>query len=138
MKDLEILAPQAAEMEIGGAKVKIAPLRVGELPAMLKAVRPFATQLEADPDWLALLGEHGEALLDALAIACRRPRAWVDGLALDDALKLAAAVFEVNADFFVQRVAPNITELAERIGRRLDGSMPPSDSSAQATASTTS
>ncbi len=138
MDEINILVPEPVVVDIAGEGMEVTPLRVGELPAMLKAVRPFATQLEADPDWLALLGEHGEALLDALAIACRRPREWVDGLALDEALKLAAAVFEVNADFFVQRVAPNVSELAERIGQRLDGSMPPSDSSAQATASTTS
>jgi hypothetical protein len=134
MDDMNILVPQTLELDIAGERIEITALRLGEFPAMLKAVRPFAAQLEADPDWLSLLAEHGEALLDSLAVACRQPREWVDGLAFDEALKLATAVFEVNADFFVQRVAPNITELAERIGRRLDGLMPPSDSSAQATA----
>ena len=138
MDEINILVPETLELDIAGEHIEVTPLRLGEFPTMLKAVRPFAAQLEAAPDWLSLLAEHGEALLDSLSIACRRPREWVDGLALDEALKLAAAVFEVNADFFVQRVAPNVTELAERIGRRLDGLMPPSDSSVQATASTTS
>ncbi|WP_339751909.1 DUF6631 family protein [uncultured Marinobacter sp.] len=138
MDEMNILIPETLELDIAGERIEITPLRLGEFPAMLKAVRPFAAQLEADPDWLSLLAEHGEALLDSLAVACRRPRDWVDGLALDEALTLAASVFEVNADFFVQRVAPNVTELAERIGRRLDGLMPPSGSSAEATASTTS
>ncbi|MES9843231.1 MAG: DUF6631 family protein [Candidatus Sedimenticola sp. 6PFRAG5] len=138
MDEMNILVPETLELDIAGERIEITPLRLGEFPAMLKAVRPFAAQLEEDPDWLSLLAEHGEALLDSLAVACRRPRDWVDELALDEALKLAASVFEVNADFFVQRVAPNVTELAERIGRRLDGLMPPNGSSAQATASTTS
>jgi hypothetical protein len=138
MDEMNILVPETLELDIAGERIEITPLRLGEFPAMLKAVRPFAAQLDADPDWLSLLAEHGEALLDSLAVACRRPRDWVDELALDDALMLAAAVFEVNADFFVQRVAPNVTELAERIGRRLDGLMPPTGSSAQATASKTS
>ena len=85
-----------------------------------------------------MLAEHGEALLDALALACRRPREWVDGLDLDDALQLAAAVFEVNADFFVARVAPNVTRLSEKIGGRLDGSSASTGSSAPATATPTS
>ncbi len=138
MDEMNILIPETLELDIAGERIEITPLRLGEFPAMLKAVRPFAAQLEADPDWLSLLAEHGEALLDSLAVTCRRPRDWVDGLALDEALTLAASVFEVNADFFVQRVAPNVTELAERIGRRLDGLMPPSGSSVQATASMTS
>ncbi|BCO30110.1 hypothetical protein TspCOW1_02130 [Thiohalobacter sp. COW1] len=138
MNDLETLLPQPTVLEIDGARLEITPLRLGELPAMLKAVRPFAGQLVEEPDWLSLLAEQGEDLLEALCIACRRSREWVDALALDDALKLAAAVFEVNADFFVQKVVPNVTELAARIGQRLDGSTPPTGSSAPATASTTS
>lgn len=138
MDEINILVPETVELDIAGERIEVTPLRLGEFPAMLKAVRPFATQLDSEPDWLSLLTEHGEALLDALAVACRRSREWVDALALDEALNLATAVFEVNADFFVQRVAPNVTELAARIGRRLDGLMPPTASSVQATASTTS
>ena len=130
MDDLNTLIPETFDLNIAGESIEITPLRLGEFPAMLKAVKPFAEQLDADPDWLFLLAEHGEALLDALTVACRRPREWVDELALDDALELAASVFEVNADFFVQRVAPNVTNMAERIGRRLDGLMPPNGSSA--------
>lgn len=138
MEDLNILAPEPAMVEIAGSRIEITPLRVGEFPAMLRAIRPFAEQLAGEPDWLALLAEHGEALLDALSLACRRPREWVDGLDLDDALQLAAAVFEVNADFFVARVAPNVTRLSEKIGQRLDGSSASTGSSAPATATPTS
>ena len=126
--DLEALVPQAQVLELAGLRLTISPLVVGELPAMLKAVRPFAEQLGSDPDWLALLCDHGDALLTALALASRQPRDWVDALALDNAVTLAAAVFEVNADFFVRRVAPKVGDLAQGLNgqqsRRLAGSTP--------------
>jgi hypothetical protein len=113
--DLDMLVPQARVLELAGQHLTISPLVVGELPAMLKAVRPFAEQLTGEPDWLALLCDHGEALLAALTLASRQPRDWVDALALDDAITLAAAVFEVNADFFVRRVAPKVGDLAQSL-----------------------
>jgi hypothetical protein len=93
----------------------LTPIRLGELPRLLAVVRPLASELSADPDWLALLGQHGEAMLDLLAITARRERAWVNDLPLDDAVQLAAAVFEVNADFFVGRVVPGIQRSAEKL-----------------------
>ena len=44
-----------------------------------------------------------EALLSAIAIAVGKPRAWVDDLAADEAIVLAAKVIEVNADFLPSR-----------------------------------
>lgn len=122
--DLDVLVPQDQELELAGQRLTISPLVVGELPAMLKAVRPFAEQLTGEPDWLALLCDHGNALLAALALASRQPREWVDALALDDAITLAASVFEVNADFFVRRVAPKVGDLAQSLNGRLAGSTP--------------
>lgn len=122
--DLDTLVPQARVLELVGQRLTISPLVVGELPAMLKAVRPFAEQLTGEPDWLALLCDHGDALLAALALASRQQRDWVDALALDDAITLAAAVFEVNADFFVRRVAPKVGDLAQSLNGRLAGSTP--------------
>lgn len=122
LSDLDMLVPQAQVLELAGQPLNIRALVVGELPAMLKAVRPFAEQLTGEPDWLALLCDHGDALLAALALASRQPRDWVDALALDDAITLAAAVFEVNADFFVHRVAPKVGNLAQSLnGQRLSG-----------------
>ncbi|KGG93046.1 hypothetical protein P245_10790 [Comamonas thiooxydans] len=122
--DLDVLVPQAQVLELVGQRLTISPLVVGELPAMLKAVRPFAEQLTGEPDWLALLCDHGDALLAALALASRQPRDWVATLALDDAITLAATVFEVNADFFVRRVAPKVGDLAQSLNGRLAGSTP--------------
>ena len=118
------LPPVPVTLVIGGERRDLTPLKVGDVPAFARAVQPVAASLSASPDWLALLAEHGEAVIDAVAIASRRPPEWVTNLALDDAVRLAEAVFEVNADFFIQRVLPSLTEAATRINQTLGAGIP--------------
>ena len=116
MSDLQALIPQAVELVVKGEPLAILPLKVGQMPAFLRAVSPMLQHLTAsDIDWLALLGEHGEALLSAIAIAVGKPRAWVDDLAADEAILLAAKVIEVNADFFTLQVIPKLGGLFESL-----------------------
>lgn len=115
MSDLETLIPQAVQLVIGGEPLAIQPLKVGQMPAFLRAITPVMQQLGCDGiDWLALFGEHGDALLTAVSIAVGKPRAWVDELAADEAILLAAKVIEVNADFFTRAVMPKLDGLFAR------------------------
>lgn len=122
------LPPVPLSIEIAGERIDLTPLKVGEVPAFARAVQPIAVGLSASPDWLALLAEHGEAVIAAIAIATRRPVEWVAGLDLDEAVRLAEAVFAVNADFFIRRLLPSVTQAAARIGQTLEsptrGAMP--------------
>ena len=122
------LPPVPVSVEIAGERIDLTPLKVGEVPAFARAVQPIAASLSASPDWLALLAEHGEAAFAAIAIATRRPVEWVAGLDLDEAVRLAEAVFGVNADFFIRRLLPSVTQAAARIGQTLEsparGAMP--------------
>lgn len=112
MSDLEALIPQSIELVIDGEPLAIKPLKVGQMPAFLRAISPVMQQLTASEiDWLALFGERGDDLLSAIAIAVGKPRAWVDELAADEAILLAAKVIEVNADFFTRTVIPRIDTL---------------------------
>ena len=77
-------------------------------------------------------------MLGAIAVAVARPRAWVDELAADEALLLAAKVIEVNADFFTRTVMPRLQEVFQQTASiapnqapnvtptPASGSMPPS------------
>ena len=122
------LPPVPASVEIAGEHIELTPLKVGEVPAFARAVQPIAASLSASPDWLAILAEHGEAVIAALAIATRRPVDWVAGLDLDEAVRLAEVVFGVNADFFIRRLLPSVTQAAVRISQTLEsptrGAMP--------------
>ena len=122
------LPPVPVSVEISGEHIDLTPLKVGEVPAFARAVQPIAASLSASPDWLALMAEHGEAAIAAIAVATRRPVEWVAGLDLDEAVRLAEAVFGVNADFFIRRLLPIVTQAAARIGQTLEsptrGAMP--------------
>lgn len=122
------LPPVPVSVEIAGEHIDLTPLKVGELPAFARAVQPIAASLSASPDWLALMAEHGEAAIAAIAVATRRPVEWVAGLDLDEAVRLAEAAFGVNADFFIRRLLPSVTQAAARIGQTLEsptrGAMP--------------
>ena len=112
MSDLETLIPQAVELVIDGEPLAIKPLKVGQMPAFLRAITPVMQQIGGDGiDWLTLFGERGDDLLTAVSIAVGKPRAWVDELAADEAILLAAKVIEVNADFFTRTVMPRLDGL---------------------------
>ncbi|WP_042427057.1 hypothetical protein [Comamonas granuli] len=112
MSDLDALVPQAVELVIDGEPLAIRPLKVGQLPAFLRAITPVMQYLGGDGiDWLALFGERGDDLLTAVSIAVGKPREWVDALDADQAILLAAKVIEVNADFFTRTVMPRLDGL---------------------------
>lgn len=133
-RTLDAFPPQPVPVTAGGEQIDITPLKVGELPAFLRAVQPVASRLAGDVDWIALFAEEGERLLDLIALAARRPRVWVEGLPLDEAVALAEALLTVNADFFVQRVAPGVSRMARGLATRIAGATPSSGSSTTDTA----
>lgn len=109
--------PLETTLEIAGEPIPISPLRVGELPQVIGLLRPLAGRI--DPlsfDWLELFGEHGPALMRAIAIAARRPLAWVEALLPDEAVRLGSALIQCNADFFALRLAPELERISGRMG----------------------
>ena len=129
MNDLEKLIPQPVELTVGGETLAIKPLKVGQMPAFLRAISPVMQHLtRAEIDWLTLLGDQGDDLLAAIAIAVAKPRQWVDDLAADEAILLAAKVIEVNADFFTRTVLPKLDGLFTRAKGLAPGTAPASGS----------
>ena len=111
MSDLDKLVAQAVEISVAGEALAIKPLKIGQMPAFLRAITPVMQQLGSNGiDWLALFGEHGDDLLTAVSIAIGKPRTWVDALDADEAILVAAKVIEVNADFFTRTVMPRLNE----------------------------
>jgi len=115
MDDFKTFPATPVSLDLAGTTLDLTPIRLGELPRFLTIVRPFAESLETEPDWGDLLARHGEAVLELLVLTTRRERAWIDALSLEDAVRLAAAVFEVNAGFFVAHVVPAVQVAARRL-----------------------
>src|SRR5574340_1578082 len=129
MTDLTTLIPQPVTVTAGGREVAVTPIRTRELVAFTAAVDPLLQEIAAGAGVAALMTRDVESLIKAVAIGARLERAFVDDLELDELLNLAAAVLEVNADFFVRRLAPALDLAVERIGARLAGAMLSSGSS---------
>jgi hypothetical protein len=121
MSEFDAFGAQPTDLTIADEVLALSPIRVGEIPKILSAIKPFSDQLMADQiDWLGIVTQHGDSLLAAIAIAARKPQDWVEALSLDDAITLATALFEVNADFFVQRVVPTLQQAAGRINAQIN------------------
>ncbi len=122
MSELEKLTGQdGVTVKIGVEELTIRPLRVGQLPAFLRAVGPVFEAF-ATLDIEALMVQHSDRLIECCAIATDRPRAWVEDLEIDTFLELVTALIEVNRDFFVRRVAPAIEALIEKYAPALSSS----------------
>ena len=131
MSDLDTLAPAGVKLIVAGEAIALKPLKVGQMPAFLRAVSPVMQSLtKPEIDWIALFGERGDDLLAAVAIAVGKPRDWVDDLAADEAILLAAKVIEVNADFFTRTVIPKLdgllTPIKVPVPESVSGSTPSS------------
>lgn len=118
MDDLATVLPAPATLTVAGVPVDVSPLRLGELAAMQGLLRQLRLPVGDDgtPDVFALMvGEQAEVALNALSVATRQPRTWIDALQVDEAAQLAVAVIEANVDFLVRRVFPELARGTARI-----------------------
>lgn len=119
--DLDILDPTGRNVTVAGQSITVRPLTIGQLPRFVRAIRPAWPQLaghgeeEESPDWLALVAEHGEALIEAAAVATGIESKKIEALAPDEFVVLCGAMFEANIDFFVQRLGPAMERASDRI-----------------------
>lgn len=128
MDELSVMEPAPSGVPYQGETLNITPLTVGQIPAFSRAVRPmFASlvglvgsiplgdgaseggglpgEVRVSPeDVLALIADHGDAFIEAAAIATRREREFIAKGMLDEFVGLVLEIIRVNADFFVQAV----------------------------------
>lgn len=105
---------EAKECVIAERTLTITPVRVGDLPAFIAAIEPMARELSTG-DLLGALSRHADALILATALGAGVERAWLEERTADDLVRLASAVVEVNADFFVRRLVPAIEQAAQQL-----------------------
>jgi hypothetical protein len=119
--ELEILGPTNNVAKFGGEEITVSPIRMGKLQAFTIAVKPIAQDLIAalsgEGDLLATIEQHGDKLIEAVHIATGVPRETLEGAQIDEFITLAAAVVEVNADFFARRLLPAVRGAVENLGK---------------------
>lgn len=128
-RSLDVIEPAGQQVTLTcGRTITARPITLGQLPRFVKAIRPAFGALVAlvpassspeaggqgaepegglDPvELLTAYADHGEAINDAVSIVTGEPREAIEALNLEDALAVLRAVWEVNSDFFAQRVLP--------------------------------
>jgi hypothetical protein len=146
MEDMSVLEAPSQEVVYRGETLKVTPLTVGQIPAFLRTIRPALGSLAGlasspgqagegagiEVDLVALIADHGEALIEALAVATGKPVDWLGKGMADELAVLIKAVVEVNADFFAKRVAPLLVSLTEALGAKAN---PPGNGAGQTASS---
>lgn len=112
--DLATFFPEPRTEVIAGKTLTIPSLKVRQLAPFGKAADPFMP-LVLTGDYLAAVTHHTDAVCEAVSIATGADKAWLGDLDPDEMLRLMAAVFEVNLDFFAQRLLPQKAALQARM-----------------------
>ena len=116
---LEVLESPSTGVLFRGERLEIRPLTIGQIPRLLRTAQPVvdaiidSTVLVGDDIDEGLLGfvmtllaDHGEAVIDALAIITGKSREYIAEGDLAESAELAMKVAKVNRDFFDQRLGP--------------------------------
>lgn len=117
--DLDTLEPAGSSVGYNGKRLDLKPVKVGQVPALVRTARPVidaVLSLESLPDdgangdmvtlVMDLIAEHGDAVFEAASLMSGLPVDELRDGDIDEFIQLAQALFEVNRDFFAQRLAP--------------------------------
>jgi hypothetical protein len=110
--DLEVIAPTPTVAIFKGRDIPISPLKVGQIPAFARAIKPIGGaigQTGVDVASIMLLvADYGENIVEAVSIASGVSVDELNDSTADELVGLASSVLKVNADFFKGRLTPAI------------------------------
>lgn len=121
LNSLSILANAPVDVEFGDYRLPLTPLTTLEAQqviALVGAQLPLVALVKTPEDAFALLADHGDRLVRAVAVAARLPLDQVQALTPDVFVELLLGVVEVNADFFIARTS-RLAQRVERVRARL-------------------
>lgn len=138
-KEVQALAGTGVDVEFGGERLEIRPLRFGQLLDILAVAGPVVDSLSSQGEcdgagddinfFVGLVARHRKEVPQVLAIASGREVAFIEAGELDQVVNLFAAVYEVNRSFFDQSLAPTVQRLSAKwrtASGHGDGQTPPS------------
>lgn len=114
---LEVIAPAERKLRFADRDLIVKPLTVGQLPAIVRALKGL--QMSGDIDVLELIDKHADQVIEAAAVAVKLTREEIEAGSVDEFMELVSTIVEVNSDFFVQRVAPQMAAAMQRAAATL-------------------
>jgi hypothetical protein len=113
--ELNVALAIPAPVKTSQGEIGVLPLKLGQLQAASKALRPLLDAFEAGLSWPAIFENHTGEVVTLMALCTGQSEETLHELELAEALDVAAAVIEANADFFVRRVRPILSRLLTRL-----------------------
>lgn len=109
------LVPKTVSLTLAGEEFEVKPFGFGQLPKVSAKLLPLLSLFQAQEGrsiTLTEIAEHGgDSLMDVLAMAINRDRAFIDGLDLDDGPALLSAVIAVNQEQLTKKALPLLLKL---------------------------
>lgn len=116
-KEIEQLFPQGKPVTLKGKEYIVKPFGFGKFPKVLKLMNSVNTGSAvanvADlpkMDLGAFIVDNSDVVVDLCVLAISEKKEWFDDLPGDEGIKLCQAIVEVNADFFMTRLQPQLLE----------------------------
>jgi hypothetical protein len=108
VSELTKLTGEVREVTVAGEVFKIKPFKIGQLGKVMNLVSTLTAFADEDGEikLLDAFTKGSESVLSICTIATGKPREWFDDVDVDEGLGLVLAIYEVNRDFFAQRVQP--------------------------------
>lgn len=116
---LETFAPTPRIVVLNdGRQVPILPLRLGQMPAFTVAAKAAAPSLFS-ADYLTILEDHPTDAMAMIGIVTDLSPGDIAALWQDETVALLSTIYEVNSDFFIQRLRPAMTKAAGDASARI-------------------
>lgn len=122
LQALHFITPEVRELTIGQHTYQVQPIRMGQLPALIRLTEGFLGELllgdlRSDAV-LPLLAVHGDSVIDTVALCANAERSDLDAMLPDQFVALAMLCVEVNFDFF-SRALPMLQAAAPSVAPKL-------------------
>lgn len=110
-----MISPAPVVVQVAGQEIRLYPLKVRQLPLVVRVMRPFFSSLSDGAGADAVIGvycDHAETINEALAGMSGLSVNTIGDLPLDEGLALFLGCLEVNRDFFTKALPSLINKMA--------------------------
>jgi hypothetical protein len=136
MSDLDTLVPINRTIILQGETLVIEQFRFTQFSKVAKIVQrvkknvgDFDVKIDTDEDgnksldmdYLKLIAECEEEIVELCILATNKDRNFIDKLEGDEGIALLTLIFEVNMDFFSQRILPQLLLAIQRVSKQTMG-----------------
>lgn len=145
MSDSDLPVNPVRSLLVRGQTIQVREVTMAELRPFVALCAPFlkafdeVEELKKRPEegkpineygLFQLLCEHGDSFMHAAALVTNVPVQFYQRIKPDEFFEVAAAVVEVNGDFFIRRLAPKIASLVLAVSRIGSTAFKPSSATA--------